>query len=93
MINFSTRPEQRIGSDEDWDRAENALQKVLDRIGMEWQLNAGDGAFYAPKLDFILTDAIGRQWQCGTVQVDMNISAQMVSRISRIWYTAPFSVL
>ncbi len=72
-INFSTRPAQRIGSDEDWDRAEGALQKVLDRIGMKWVLNEGDGAFYAPKLDFILTDAIGREWQCGTIQVDMNM--------------------
>ncbi len=76
-INFSTRPEQRIGSDEDWDRAENALQKVLDRIGMKWVLNPGDGAFYAPKLDFILTDAIGREWQCGTIQVDMNMPTRL----------------
>jgi threonyl-tRNA synthetase len=60
VINFSTRPEERIGSDEEWDRAEEALQKVLERIEMKWVLNAGDGAFYAPKLDFILTDAIGR---------------------------------
>ena len=73
VINFSTRPEERIGSDEDWDRAEEALQKVLERIEMKWVLNAGDGAFYAPKLDFILTDAIGREWQCGTIQVDMNM--------------------
>ena len=73
VINFSTRPEERIGSDQDWDRAEEALQKVLERIGMKWVLNAGDGAFYAPKLDFILTDAIGREWQCGTIQVDMNM--------------------
>ena len=77
VINFSTRPEMRIGSDEDWDRAESALQKVLDRIGMKWVLNPGDGAFYAPKLDFILTDAIGRQWQCGTVQVDMNMPRRL----------------
>ncbi len=73
VINFSTRPEERIGSDEDWDRAEEALQKVLERIKMKWVLNDGDGAFYAPKLDFILTDAIGREWQCGTIQVDMNM--------------------
>ncbi|MFK7839615.1 MAG: threonine--tRNA ligase [Bdellovibrionales bacterium] len=72
-INFSTRPDQRIGSEEDWDRAEDALRKVLDRLDMKWVLNEGDGAFYAPKLDFILRDAIGRQWQCGTVQVDMNM--------------------
>lgn len=72
-IYFSTRPEQRIGREEDWDRAEAALQKVLDRMDMKWVLNEGDGAFYAPKLDFMVRDAIGRQWQCGTVQVDMNM--------------------
>ena len=77
VINFSTRPKERIGSDEDWDRAEEALQKVLERIGMKWVLNVGDGAFYAPKLDFILTDAIGREWQCGTIQVDMNMPTRL----------------
>jgi threonyl-tRNA synthetase len=77
VINFSTRPEERIGSDKDWDRAEEALQKVLERIGMKWVLNTGDGAFYAPKLDFILTDAIGREWQCGTIQVDMNMPTRL----------------
>ena len=76
-INFSTRPEQRIGSEEDWDRAEDALRKVLDRIDMKWVINEGDGAFYAPKLDFILRDAIGREWQCGTVQVDMNMPCRL----------------
>jgi threonyl-tRNA synthetase len=73
LVKFSTRPEQRIGTDADWDKAEAALQRVCDRIGMNWQLNPGDGAFYAPKLDFVITDAIGRQWQCGTIQVDMNL--------------------
>lgn len=72
-VKFSTRPEQRIGSDEDWDRAEAALQNVCNTIGLNWTLNAGDGAFYAPKLDFVVTDAIGRDWQCGTIQVDMNL--------------------
>ncbi len=76
-VQFSTRPEQRIGSEEDWDRAEAALRKVLDRIDMKWVINEGDGAFYAPKLDFILEDAIGRQWQCGTVQVDMNMPGRL----------------
>lgn len=76
-INFSTRPEQRIGSEEDWDRAEAGLRKVLDRIDMKWVINEGDGAFYAPKLDFILRDAIGREWQCGTVQVDMNMPCRL----------------
>jgi threonyl-tRNA synthetase len=72
-VHFATRPPQRIGREEDWDRAEQALRKVVDRIGMKWVLNEGDGAFYAPKLDFKLRDAIGREWQCGTVQVDMNM--------------------
>ncbi len=77
IVQFSTRPEQRIGSDEDWDRAEACLQEVLDRLDMKWVLNEGDGAFYAPKLDFIVTDAIGREWQCGTIQVDMNMPTRL----------------
>ena len=72
-VHFATRPEQRIGAEEDWDRAEAALRKVLDRMDLKWVMNEGDGAFYAPKLDFKLKDAIGREWQCGTVQVDMNM--------------------
>ncbi|MEM6811232.1 MAG: threonine--tRNA ligase [Pseudomonadota bacterium] len=76
-VHFATRPEQRIGAEEDWDRAEDALRKVLDRIDMKWVLNEGDGAFYAPKLDFKLRDAIGREWQCGTVQVDMNMPSRL----------------
>ncbi len=76
-VHFATRPEQRIGSEEDWDRAEAALRKVLDRIDMKWVINEGDGAFYAPKLDFKLRDAIGREWQCGTVQVDMNMPGRL----------------
>lgn len=73
LVRFSDRPEQRIGSDEDWDRAETALRRVCERMGLNWVYNPGDGAFYAPKLDFVLRDAIGRDWQCGTVQVDMNL--------------------
>ncbi|MEM6781078.1 MAG: threonine--tRNA ligase [Pseudomonadota bacterium] len=76
-VHFATRPEERIGSEEDWDRAEAALRKVLDRIDMKWVINEGDGAFYAPKLDFKLRDAIGREWQCGTVQVDMNMPSRL----------------
>ncbi|MEM9468859.1 MAG: threonine--tRNA ligase [Pseudomonadota bacterium] len=76
-VHFATRPEQRIGSEEDWDRAEAALRKVVDRIDMKWVMNEGDGAFYAPKLDFKLRDAIGREWQCGTVQVDMNMPSRL----------------
>jgi threonyl-tRNA synthetase len=76
-VKFSTRPEQRIGSEEDWDKAEAVLRNVCDRIGFAWELNAGDGAFYAPKLDFVLRDAIGRDWQCGTIQVDMNLPTRL----------------
>ncbi len=76
-VMFSTRPEEYIGTLEDWERAESALQKVCDRLDMKWELNPGDGAFYAPKLDFVLHDAIGRSWQCGTIQVDMNLPTRL----------------
>ena len=69
-IRFSDRPEVRAGSDEVWDQAEGALKSAVDAAGYEYELNPGDGAFYGPKLDFVLTDAIGREWQCGTLQVD-----------------------
>jgi len=69
-IRFSDRPEVRAGSDEVWDQAENALKDAVDAAGYAYELNPGDGAFYGPKLDFVLTDAIGREWQCGTLQVD-----------------------
>ncbi len=72
-VKFATRPDTRIGSDEDWDRAEAVLHKACQRISLDWELNPGDGAFYAPKLDFYLRDAIGRSWQCGTIQVDLNM--------------------
>ena len=67
---LSDRPEVRAGSDETWDKAEGALQSAVEEAGIQYTLNPGDGAFYGPKLDFELTDAIGRQWQCGTLQVD-----------------------
>lgn len=69
-IKFSDRPETRAGSDEVWDRAENSLKHACDMVGVDYELNPGEGAFYGPKLEFILTDAIGRDWQCGTLQVD-----------------------
>ncbi len=72
-IKLSTRPEVRVGSDEVWDKAENALQKAIEGLGLPYEINAGDGAFYGPKLDFKLTDAIGREWQCGTFQADFNL--------------------
>jgi threonyl-tRNA synthetase len=69
-IELSTRPEKRIGSDELWDRAEGALARALDGRGLPYQVNPGDGAFYGPKIDFHVRDAIGRSWQLGTVQLD-----------------------
>ena len=70
IVKFSDRPEVRAGSDETWDKAERALQDATTATGLETELNPGDGAFYGPKLDFVLRDAIGRDWQCGTLQVD-----------------------
>lgn len=74
-IYLSTRPDSiyRIGSDEIWDLCENALANALTSHGYKFEINAGEGAFYGPKLEFILRDAIGREWQCGTIQVDMNL--------------------
>ncbi len=72
-IKLSTRPENRIGSDDTWDKLEGALSSALDQMGMSYELFPGEGAFYGPKLEFVLRDAIGRDWQCGTLQVDMNL--------------------
>jgi len=71
-LKFATRPETRIGSDELWDRAEVALKAALEATGMEYELKAGDGAFYGPKIDFDVSDSIGRAWQLGTIQLDYN---------------------
>jgi threonyl-tRNA synthetase len=72
-IKLSTRPEVRIGTDEQWDKVEGALKGAIELLGLPYEINEGDGAFYGPKLDFKLTDAIGRQWQCGTFQVDAQL--------------------
>lgn len=69
-VKFSDRPDVRAGSDETWDKAENALKEAVEKAGYSYTLNPGEGAFYGPKLEFVLTDAIGRQWQCGTLQMD-----------------------
>jgi threonyl-tRNA synthetase len=69
-VKFSDRPPVRAGSDETWDKAESALREATEAAGLEWTLNPGEGAFYGPKLEFVLRDAIGREWQCGTLQVD-----------------------
>jgi threonyl-tRNA synthetase len=76
-IKFSDRPEARIGSDDLWDQAEAALREACAIAGVSYELNPGEGAFYGPKLEFVLRDAIGRDWQCGTLQVDPNLPARL----------------
>ena len=76
-INYSDRPKIRVGSDEIWDKAEKALINAMEATGLEYSLNPGDGAFYGPKLEFVLRDAIGRDWQCGTLQVDLNLPGRL----------------
>jgi threonyl-tRNA synthetase len=79
-INLSTRPDVRVGSDEIWDRAEDALQQAINKLNLKYEVSEGDGAFYGPKLDFILTDAIDREWQCGTLQLDFNLPERLDAR-------------
>ena len=76
-IKLSTRPEMRVGSDEVWDKAEEALEAAIKNLGYPYRIDEGDGAFYGPKLDFVLTDAIGREWQCGTFQLDFNLAERL----------------
>lgn len=76
-IKFSDRPAKRVGSDEVWDQAETALRQAATAAGIETTLNPGEGAFYGPKLEFVLRDAIGRDWQCGTLQVDFNLPVRL----------------
>jgi threonyl-tRNA synthetase len=76
-IKFSDRPDKRIGDDAIWDKAEAALMAALKASGRPWTLNKGEGAFYGPKLEYVLRDAIGRDWQCGTVQVDLNMPGRL----------------
>ena len=76
-IKFSDRPQARIGSDADWDKAEAALREACQIAGVTFELNPGEGAFYGPKLEFVLRDAIGRDWQCGTLQVDPNLPERL----------------
>ena len=76
-ILFSDRPEKRIGADDVWDRLEGALLGALDGMGVDYGVNPGEGAFYGPKIEFVLRDAIGRDWQCGTLQVDLNLPERL----------------
>jgi len=76
-VKLETRPANRIGSDDLWDKAEAGLQKALDKLGMPYEIAPGDGAFYGPKLAFIIKDAIGREWGCGTLQLDFNLPERL----------------
>ncbi|MFZ5836445.1 MAG: threonine--tRNA ligase [Pseudomonadota bacterium] len=76
-VKFSDRPEKRVGSDEVWDKAEAALRTAIEASGLDYVMNPGEGAFYGPKLEFVLRDAIGRDWQCGTIQVDLNLPGRL----------------
>ena len=76
-IKLSTRPEVRVGSDEVWDKAESSLESAIEKLGHDFEIVPGEGAFYGPKLDFVLTDAIGREWQCGTFQADFNLPERL----------------
>jgi len=77
IMKFADRPAKRVGSDDVWDRAEAALQNAMNTLGLAYTHNKGEGAFYGPKIEFVLRDAIGRDWQCGTLQVDLNMPARL----------------
>ncbi len=77
IVKLSTRPENRVGSDEVWDKAEHALERALNAKEIEWDLQTGEGAFYGPKIEFSLKDCIGRVWQCGTIQVDFSMPGRL----------------
>jgi threonyl-tRNA synthetase len=77
IVKLSTRPENRVGSDEVWDKAEHALERALNEKGLDWDLQPGEGAFYGPKIEFSLKDCLGRVWQCGTIQVDFSMPGRL----------------
>ena len=76
-IKLSTRPKERVGSDEDWDKAEASLSEALDAKGINWELQEGEGAFYGPKVEFVLKDCLDREWQCGTIQADFSMPGRL----------------
>jgi threonyl-tRNA synthetase len=77
LVKLSTRPEKRVGSDESWDKAETALAAALEKNGLPFDLQPGEGAFYGPKIEFTLKDTLGRLWQCGTIQLDFNLPVRL----------------
>ncbi len=76
-VKYSDRPKKRVGSDNVWDKSERALLSTIEKLGIPYKVNPGEGAFYGPKLEFVLRDAIGRDWQCGTVQIDLNLPERL----------------
>jgi threonyl-tRNA synthetase len=76
-IKFADRPDKRVGADAVWDKAEAALKRAVEAAGLTYEFNPGEGAFYGPKLEYVLRDTIGREWQCGTIQVDLNLPARL----------------
>jgi threonyl-tRNA synthetase len=76
-IKLSTRPEQRVGADKIWDKAEKALEAAINKQAISYGIAEGDGAFYGPKIDFVLTDSLNREWQCGTLQADFNMPERL----------------
>jgi len=77
ILKYSDRPEVRVGEDHVWDKSEKALLKAIKETNLEYSINKGEGAFYGPKIEFVLRDAIGRDWQCGTLQVDLNLPGRL----------------
>ena len=81
-VELSTRPEKALGSEEIWDKATRTLEATLQKLGQDYKVNEGDGAFYGPKIDFHLKDSIGRTWQCGTIQLDFMLLNALISPTS-----------
>ena len=77
ILKYSDRPDKRVGDDKVWDKSENALLEAIKKTNLEYSVNKGEGAFYGPKIEFVLRDAIGRDWQCGTLQVDLNLPGRL----------------
>ena len=77
FLKYSDRPEKRVGDDKIWDKSEKALLAAIKKTKLEYTINKGEGAFYGPKIEFVLRDAIGRDWQCGTLQVDLNLPGRL----------------
>jgi threonyl-tRNA synthetase len=77
LLQYSDRPQKRVGDDKIWDKAESALLKAIKQSKLKYEINKGEGAFYGPKIDFVLRDTIGRDWQCGTLQVDLNLPSRL----------------